>query len=1022
MMSDNVAGSGSADPKLHSDVPTIPLHRLRIFNPSSMTGQEIEGLFAVREEILQRILEDICRETPYSRPQHHLLVGQRGMGKTTMLLRLAAALRQSPLHQHFIPLSFAEEQYTIDRLSQFWLNCLDSLAVSCDLAGLSEQAIVIDKVIRDIADAEYSTPKDDTAAARATLDAFLHAASLTGRRPVLLVDNLQLIFERTALQQSELRAALTEPNAPVVIAAAPHLPRQITDYSFPLFDHFKIHHLKALSLDEMRRLLLRLAVRTSRPAIRQHILANPGRLRALHQLTGGNPRTTVLLFHLYAEDCSPAVAEDLEKLLDIVTVVYKQVIEALSPQQQALVAQMAQRWDPVDSRTLTENQRLEPGQVSSQIDRLVKAGVVEEVELYGTSRTGYQLAERFFNVWYLMRNPSRRFKQPLLFLTKFLETLYEPDERENVARSWTQTRGLSSSSLLFSRALADCIPNSHVRGDLIRNTELEALQLRAAKNIHRLLDLDHVSPRILEFADLRGVLESKFGESPARQILSSLSLLLSARRPFLAAIDQPSPEQIKAVLEEINASESSLISSHGKDAVDWLANRLFTGQLCHQDSVDDWERTLEAAVAAGEACVKLVVDYLPESLARFLHPQTLNTAADLLQQSQPQTAGEWFALGWRLHVKLQKYEAAESAYQKATVLDKTFAWPWNGLGNLLMNHTRRYKDAEAACLQAISLDPHDAWPWNNLGNLHMNYLQRYEEAETAFRKAIERDQHYALPWNGLGRLLMDRLQRYEEAELAFRKAIELDRDFAWPWNNLGNLLQHHLERYEEAETAYRKSIELDPHDAWPWNGLGNLYCDHFGRYADAEAAFSKAEESPDSRVSALLNHVFLQRDFLGNLAAARQKFDAVDPQFFEDFADTKELHFALFAAYELNLGMAAAHLDAALDQIPNGLPAVTADDWARTAAVLLELGHGAWFQQVLQRRGHNHSLRPFFESIRAHTIGDRAALLNVAPEVRQAAGWLFDQIQTRRRRLQDARRRQESPQPRRPARHRKSKK
>ncbi|MFN9294426.1 MAG: hypothetical protein ACK6EB_40630, partial [Planctomyces sp.] len=55
---------------------------------------------------------------------------------------------------------------------------------------------------------------------------------------------------------------------------------------------------------------------------------------------------------------------------------------------------------------------------------------------------------------------------------------------------------------------------------------------------------------------------------------------------------------------------------------------------------------------------------------------------------------------------------------------------------------------------------------------------------------------------------------------------------------------------------------------------------------------------------------------------------------------------------------------------------------------------------------------PFFEAIRAQTIGERAALLNVAPEVRPAAGWLYDQIEQRRQRLQNVHRRQVSSQSR----------
>ena len=134
---------------------------------------------------------------------------------------------------------------------------------------------------------------------------------------------------------------------------------------------------------------------------------NPGRIAALHQLTGGNPRTTVLLFHLYAEDFAPTVFGDLEQLLDRVTPLYKARFEELSPQMQVVAGAMANHWDPIAARQLAEATGLVPNQVSPQLDRLQKLGWVEEVELFGTARAGYQIAERFFNVWFLMRRAHR---------------------------------------------------------------------------------------------------------------------------------------------------------------------------------------------------------------------------------------------------------------------------------------------------------------------------------------------------------------------------------------------------------------------------------------------------------------------------------------------------------------------------------------------------------------------------------------------------------------------------------------
>ncbi len=783
--------------------PAIPLHRLRVYNPSRMTDQEITLLFAVREDLLQRILADLSGEAPDSHPQHHLLVGQRGMGKTTLLLRIAAALRSPPLQDRFIPLSFAEEQYNIDRLSQFWLNCLDSLADTCDREGHRDQAQKIDRLVSAITASQPSSPKDDTAAARTALKTFLDAAALTGRRPVLLVDNLQLIFERSSDQQHDLRVALTEPNAPVLIAAAPQLPPAISDYSFPLYDHFKIHQLRALSLDDMRKLLLQLADRTNKPAIRRHVLDHPGRLQALHQLTGGNPRTTVLLFHLYAEDCSPSVTEDLEKLLDDVTSLYKARFEELSHQQQVIISRLAEHWDPADSRTLTENTRLEPGQISSQLDRLVKAGVVEEVPLFGTKRTGYQLAERFFNIWFLMRHASRRLKQPVRFLTQFLETLYEPGERERFARSHS------------------------------------------------------------------------------------------------------------------NSSE----------------------HLCHPDSIDDWERTL--ATAADAATMQLAVDSLPQQLSARLNPITLQRASAVLMQSTPHTSDGWYNLGCRLTTKLHQHHAAQ----------------------------------------------------------------------TAFSKGLESHPRNPQLWIGLGNLLQYSLADHAAAERAYKRALELHAEDARTFLDTGTRSQADPNLVEETEWTCQTSRSPASKHAPLWQNLGNLYQDHLGLYGDAADAFAKAAAFPESRPMALHNLAFLQRDYLGDIAAARQTFAAIENDSSLELADTHALHRALFAAHELNLGTAASHLDAALDLVPSGLPPFTIDDWVHTAAVLLELGHGEWFQQVLIRREHQHSLRPFFEAIRAHSIGDRAALLNIAVEVRPAAGWLFDQIQQRRERLQDARRQRIGPEP-----------
>src|SRR5262249_39916435 len=152
---------------------------------------------------------------------------------------------------------------------------------------------------------------------------------------------------------------------------------------------------------------IKLAETTDRADVREKVLAHPERLKTLRDLTGGNPRTVVTLFFLYTENCSTSVFADLENLLDRVTPLYKARIEELSEQQQVIISAVADHWAPITARTLSEATALPMASISAQVDRLEKTGFVEKVELFGQTSAGYQIAERFFNVWFLMRSASR---------------------------------------------------------------------------------------------------------------------------------------------------------------------------------------------------------------------------------------------------------------------------------------------------------------------------------------------------------------------------------------------------------------------------------------------------------------------------------------------------------------------------------------------------------------------------------------------------------------------------------------
>src|SRR6185369_11425703 len=104
------------------------LINLAVYNPAILDDNEFMEGFVARHELTERLLSRLREITPKNVARHLLLIGQRGMGKTSMLRRLALGVAKDPtLEAVLIPLTFREEQYNVHNLHVFWCNCLDAL-------------------------------------------------------------------------------------------------------------------------------------------------------------------------------------------------------------------------------------------------------------------------------------------------------------------------------------------------------------------------------------------------------------------------------------------------------------------------------------------------------------------------------------------------------------------------------------------------------------------------------------------------------------------------------------------------------------------------------------------------------------------------------------------------------------------------------------------------------------------------------------------------------------------------------
>lgn len=400
---------------------------IAIYNPALLKKDDLIRAFVARQPVLDRLLDDLRREVPGSAPQHQLIIGQRGHGKTTLLRRLAFAVEDdASLSANWQPLVFPEEQYNVSNLGDFWLNCVDALGDALDRAGDPEASRELDAKVAQV-------PPSGVERNHAALQLLLGEADRLGRRVLLLVDNLDIVLDRLQKDEEwEFRRIISHEARLHFLGASSRVLEAIYGHGRAFYEFFQIVELKGFDEIETFSTLRKLAEEAGNQRVLAVIEGQPARIKTLRLLTGGNPRTLLLLYRVLAQGMEGDVQHDLEQLLDEYTALYKARFEELPQQAQQVVDAMAIHWDPITAGDLARRMApLSVNQVSAVLKRLEDFGIVEKTPWFGQKKAGFQIAERFFNIWYLMRS-SRRVRQRLVWLVKFLETWFDREERDSL--------------------------------------------------------------------------------------------------------------------------------------------------------------------------------------------------------------------------------------------------------------------------------------------------------------------------------------------------------------------------------------------------------------------------------------------------------------------------------------------------------------------------------------------------------------------------------------------------------------
>jgi TPR repeat protein len=401
-----------------------------IYNPANQTPQELIDGFVIRTEEFKKLFHDIKTSTMQNPEQHYIVQGPRGSGKTTLLLRLAYEIeRDTKLSQWLLTVRFNEEQYDVRRLERLWEKVIDYLDSEKypEFKGLNDKREEL----------EYNDEYEERC-----LSLLLEALRASKKKIILFIDNIGDMLDKfKERDQNRFRETLLTCPDIRIIGASARMLEHTYDYGKPFFEFFKIVQLKGLNKKETMNLLRALGSLHNTKSMDDIIAKAPGRIETLRRLTGGIPRTIVLLFEIFLDDSNGDSILDLEKILDRVTPFYKERMDDLSPQQQDIMDFMALTWDGVSTKEISERTRIESKAVSSQLQELEKYGLIHTIETRSKNNL-YQLSERFFNIWYLMRNGSRKEKNRVKWLVRFFECWF--NERDIIERAERHLVALTS--------------------------------------------------------------------------------------------------------------------------------------------------------------------------------------------------------------------------------------------------------------------------------------------------------------------------------------------------------------------------------------------------------------------------------------------------------------------------------------------------------------------------------------------------------------------------------------------------
>jgi tetratricopeptide (TPR) repeat protein len=774
------------------------------YNPAFLGDEVLIRSFVARTSELERILE-VLRENTTGSNQHLLVIGPRGIGKTTLVLRAAAEIRADPsLGAHWYPVVYGEETYQVSSAGEFWLEALFHIGQQTGDSRWQQ------------AHEELLGERNEGRLRPRALAQLMDFADEQGKRLVLVVENLNMLFGGQIGDEDAwvLRHTLMNEPRIMLLGTATSRFRVMDEYNQALYELFRIVELEPLADDQAQ------AVWT---AATGHT-APLHQLRPIQILTGGNPRLIRILSEFAAKTSFRSLMDDLTRLVDEHTEYFKHHLDNLPPQERKVFVVLADLWDPSTARAVADTARLDINVTSALLKRLMERGAVTAPYKRGRAQY-YQVAERMYNIYHLMRRRGQASSR-VHAVVRFMVSLYRDEELVRTTKSLVEEAARLSAQQRRDHLIACEAILTQSWGRRLTKQLVDAARFA----LQMIPEMPDSLRRLLALQSSTSLTAQAEGESedlvfalrvPVRQV-EDVEVLLSAGNVL-----SDYPELIDQACDVLRRA----VKAAPENVITWRILGTFVGSQLHRP---------RAALRFLNRAIKLDPMHAPTWFNRGTALSLLDRDEEALAsynhglELDPGDPAAWAKRGASLYW-LDRFDEALGAFDRALAIRPDDAITWSLRGSAL-DFLQRTAEALESFERALQINSDDAETWSGLG-IVLRRLNRLEEALQAVDNALALDPEYVLPWLEKG-LILDQMDRFEEALECYESVVRLDNQDVMAWATRGSLLDQ-LGRAEEALESLTRALQLDPLNTFALATKGQVLAD-LKRFDDALECYDRA--------------------------------------------------------------------------------------------------------------------------------------------------------------------------------------